>query len=78
MFDVQERQLRYPSRHNSLRDLIAEILDEVCIDVEVEPPLLPLIIIIIISNYARQYSIKNINNLFKNFKIYVEQKASVN
>ena len=29
-------------RHNSLRDLIAEILDEVCSDVEVEPPLLPL------------------------------------
>ena len=29
-------------RHNSLRDLIAEILIEVCSDVEVEPPLLPL------------------------------------
>ena len=29
-------------RHNSLRDLIAEILDEVCSDVEVEPLLLPL------------------------------------
>ena len=29
-------------RHNSLRDLFAEILDEVCSDVEVELPLLPL------------------------------------
>ena len=27
-------------RHHFLRDLIAEILDEVCSDVEVEPPLL--------------------------------------
>ena len=29
-------------RHNSLRDLFAEILEEVCSDVQIEPPLLPL------------------------------------
>ena len=29
-------------RHNSLRDLFAEIFEEVCSDVQIEPPLLPL------------------------------------
>ena len=29
-------------RHNSLRDLLAELLEEICKDVVVEPPLLPL------------------------------------
>ena len=29
-------------RHNSLTDLFAEILDEICSDVEIEPPLIPL------------------------------------
>ena len=29
-------------KHNSLRDFIAKILEEVCSDVEAEPPLLPL------------------------------------
>ena len=29
-------------RHNNVRDLTARILTEVCKDVEIEPPLLPL------------------------------------
>ena len=29
-------------RHNSLRDLLAELLEEICKDVVIEPPLLPL------------------------------------
>ena len=29
-------------RHNSLRDLLAELLEEICKDVVTEPPLLPL------------------------------------
>jgi len=29
-------------RHNEIRDILAKLLDEVCRDVEIEPPLLPL------------------------------------
>ena len=30
-------------RHNEVRDITAKLLDEVCHDVKIEPPLIPLI-----------------------------------